>query len=120
MQANPPHELAWNTHARRSVPQGTIYLRASEVVVYCRCGARRIRSWERRGILRAVRDADGRRFYRITDLDAVMVGGPAPSQEDQVQPAPAVELPPRIVPAVELPYTEPRTTGKPPRDSRRG
>ena len=93
----------------QSVPQGTIYLRAHEAARYCRCGKRRLFSWEDRGLLEAVADLDGRRFYRLGDLDEAMVGGPAPVVSNEIRrrmPALKPQYPGSLA---ELPYTAPRT-----------
>ena len=67
---------------RRSIAKilsGSPYLSMTEAATYCRCSKRRIRDWVVRGLLAGVQDADGRRFFRRENLDAVMLGGPVPS-----------------------------------------
>jgi len=95
------------------VPKGTIYLRAHEAALYCRCGKKRLFRWERSGLLAPVVDPDGRRFYRVGDLDRVMVGDAEAAGSPGDHPRRAV-LPRRPVAAAELPYTEPRTKAKVP------
>ena len=94
------------------VPRGTIYLRAHEAAQYCRCGKKRLFRWERRGLLTAVVDPDGRRFYRAEDLDRVMVGGAETVKAKEGTSTPRVKLPQRSTAMTALPYTEPRTKAK--------
>ena len=94
------------------VPRGTIYLRAHEAAQYCRCGKKRLFRWERRGLLAPVVDPDGRRFYRVGDLDRVMVGDTEAAGSPGIHTR-KVALPQRTA-AAELPYTEPRTRAKTP------
>ena len=91
------------------VPRGTIYLRAHEAAQYCRCGKKRLFRWERRGLLPRVVDPDGRRFYRVVDLDRVMVGGAETVKTKEGTSTPKATLPQRSAVVAALPYTEPRT-----------
>jgi len=102
------------------VPRGTIYLRAHEAAQYCRCGKKRVFRWERRGLLTPVVDPDGRRFYRVADLDRVMVAGGAAAKTQDDARVQKAALPPRSPSAAALPYTEPRTTAKAPPKASRG
>ena len=103
------------------VPRGTIYLRAQEAAQYCRCGRQRLHRWEDRGLLEKVVDPDGRRFYRVEDLDRVMVGGTAPTEAKEVHPPPRAIVSPRPAGTTELPYTKPRTrTRKRSQDNMKG
>jgi len=95
-----------------SLPEGTIYLRTTEAARYCRCGKRRLENWERRGIIRSVTDADGRRFYLLAELDSAMVGGPVARSSS----APVSTRRPRRleldVELPDLPFTLPRTVAR--------
>ena len=95
------------------VPRGTIYLRAHEAAQYCRCGKTRLFRWERRGLLPRVVDPDGRRFYRVVDLDRVMVGGAETVKTKEGTSTSKATLPQRSAAVAALPYTEPRTKAKP-------
>ena len=94
------------------VPRGTIYLRAHEAAQYCRCGKTRLFRWERRGLLPRVVDPDGRRFYRVVDLDRVMVEGAEVVETKEGTRTTRAMLPQRPTTMATLPYTEPRTKAK--------
>ena len=56
------------------------FLRMEEAAAYVRAGKKRVHRWIRRGLLPETVDPDGRRFFRVEDLDAVMGGGPVPDE----------------------------------------
>jgi len=88
------------------------FLRLVEAAAFCRCGKSRVTEWERRGLVQSVRDPDGRRFYRKSDLAEVMSAGPQPRS-----PASTVARRQRRARAKdewELPVTYPRTKARPP------
>ena len=95
-----------------TLPKGSSYLRTSEAAVYCRCGKQRLMDWERRGHIQTVRDADGRRFYLLAELDAVMVGGYKPPATKNTVRRPRVQSPEGRADLPDLPFTRPRTAAR--------
>lgn len=90
-------------------PTDAAFLTLPEAARYCRCRKTRLLSWERRGLVTSAVDADGRRFFRRTDLDQLMTCGPEPATSNTSERKEPPRTPKRReLPA--LPYTEPRTT----------
>ena len=54
------------------------FLRLEEAAAYVRCGKKRLLAWVRQGLLQQTTDPDGRRFFRVEDLDDVMSSGTPP------------------------------------------